>query len=97
MLLLVSSLRLTLPTQSDKHVQRKSLAFFYKMPRFNSNIVDQWDLVLCGCAAVRHTRDHPEIWEGSFIAVNLHPNHQVPFEEWCKKIAPFMQASDSFY
>ena len=62
----------------------------------NKNIINQWKLLLCGLAAVCYTGQHPHIWEGSFIAVNLHPKHQIPFEEWCKKLEPFMKASDSF-
>ena len=47
-------------------------------------------------AAVCHTAEHPKIWENSFRACNIHPEHRMPFPEWCKAIEPFMQASDSF-
>ena len=57
---------------------------------------NQWDLVHCGMQAVRATSRRPEIWINSAIAVNLHPEHRLPFPEWCKKIAPLMTASDSF-
>ena len=78
--------------RSDKNVQRDALSVIRKW----TNLLNQWDLVVCGCAAVRHTANHPEIWEGSFVAVNLHPLKQIPFPEWCKKIEPFMQASDGY-
>jgi hypothetical protein len=60
--------------------------------------VDQWSLVHTGLAAICFTKEHPAIWENSFIAVNLHPNpvYRLSFEDWCKKIEPHMQAADSF-
>ena len=64
--------------------------------QFNCNIIDQWKLLCCGLADVRHTDKHPEIWDGSFQAVNLHPKYQISFEAWCKKLEPFMKAADSF-
>ena len=82
--------------KSDKSVQRKSLNYLRQATQFNSNITDQWGLMLTGCAAVRHTRDNPQIWDGSFEATNTHPLKQIPFHEWCKKIERFMQAADSF-
>jgi len=32
----------------------------------------------------------------TFVAVNLHPRLMLSFAEWCKQIASFMMASDSF-
>ena len=58
--------------------------------------MDQWDLIPSGLQAIRYTTEHPEIWINSFIAVNLHPKHRLPFLNWCKKIAPFMKEPDSF-
>ena len=83
--------------KSDKAVQRLNLSLFRSIYLEGTvNIIDQWGLIHCGMAAVCHTARHPEIWEKSFIAVNLHPKHMLPFKDWCKKIEPFMQASDSF-
>ena len=82
--------------KSDKNVQRMNLSYLRQDCRFNRNIIDQWKLLCCGLAAVRHTAKHPEIWDGSFRAVNLHPKHQISFEAWCKKLEPFMKAADSF-
>lgn len=45
---------------------------------------------------MRATKRYLEIWINSAIAVNLQPEHRVPFPEWCEKIAPFMMAVDSF-
>jgi hypothetical protein len=46
--------------------------------------------------SVQHTSKHPELWIGSFDAVNLRPSTRVSFLDWCKQIEPFMTASDSF-
>ena len=81
--------------RSDKQQQRKNLGYLRQLKGQN-RFVDQWSLVHVGMAAVRYTKEHPELWVNSFIAVNLHPRHMLSFEDWCKKIAPFMHASDSF-
>ena len=62
----------------------------------NSNLIDQWDLIQCGVAAVRYTNRNPEVWISSFVTVNLHHMRMIPFADWCKKLEPFMQATDSF-
>jgi len=83
--------------KSDKSVQRINLALLRKI--FNEgtiDIIDQWKLLHCAIAAVQFTDKHPKIWINSFIAVNLHPEYRVSFEDWCKRIEPFMQASDNF-
>ena len=82
--------------KSDKRVQRINLNYLLHDRRLNCNIIDQWALCCCGLASVRHTARHPGIWEGSFIAVNIHPSKRVSFELWCKRIEKFMQASDGF-
>jgi hypothetical protein len=66
------------------------------MKKRNSNLIDQWDLIHCGVAAVRYTHRNPEVWISSFVSVNLHPMRMIPFADWCKKLKPFMQAVDSF-
>ena len=66
------------------------------MKKRNSNLIDQWDLIHCGIAAVRYTRCNPNVWISSFVSVNLHPVRMIPFADWCKKLEPFMQAADSF-
>ena len=82
--------------KSDKAIQRINLNYLKATSRYNSCITDQWGLLQCGLAAVRHTGRTPSLWINSFKAVNLLPSNQISFEDWCKKIAPFMQASDSF-
>lgn len=86
-----------LAAKSDKNVQRTALSWLRKERRYNSNIIDQYGLIACGLAAVRHTGRHPEIWVDSFVATNTHPTRQISFEDWCVKIAPHLQASDSFH
>ena len=82
--------------KSDKSVHRVSLGWLRSDRTWCADIVDQWALVCCGLAAVRHTGRHPEIWETSFEATNTHPQRQISFQDWCKKIEPFMMAADSF-
>ena len=66
------------------------------MKKRNSNLIDQWDLIHCGIAAVQYTCRNPEVWISSFESVNLYPTRMIPFADWCKKLEPFMQATDSF-
>ena len=81
--------------RSDKREQRETLAILRQMKRAN-NFIDQYSLIPCGIQAVKYTKEHPEIWINSAIAVNLHAKHRIPFDQWCKKIQPFMTAADSF-
>ena len=82
--------------KSDKRQQRIALKTMRSMKGKGKNMIDQWDLVLCGTQAVRYSHRHPEVWIESFKSVNLHPRFQIPFSEWCKKLEPFMMAADSF-
>lgn len=84
-----------LVAKSDKMVQRRTLGFLRTIKNSNG-FITQWDLIYCGLNAINITKKNPEIWINSFIAVNLHPRHQIPFADWCKKIEPFMKAADSF-
>ena len=54
-------------------------------------VIDQWMLVLVVLAMLRDCRDS-NVWENSFVAVNMHPDHRVSFDDWVKKIAPFVKA-----
>ncbi|KAL7528028.1 LOW QUALITY PROTEIN: hypothetical protein ACHAXR_004391, partial [Thalassiosira sp. AJA248-18] len=81
--------------RSDKRQQRQSLSYI-RILKGSNNFVDQWSLVHTGVAAIRYTKENGIIWINSFIAVNLHPKFRLSFEDWCKKIGPHMQASDSF-
>ena len=67
--------------KSDKRVQRMSLNYLHHDRVLKRNIVSQWDLLLCGLAAVRHTKRHPEIWAGSFLLVDLTPSKRSPFKD----------------
>jgi hypothetical protein len=61
--------------KSDKWQQHKSLSFMCEFKGKNKNMVDQWDILLCGLTAIQYTTSHPEIWMNSFISVNLHLKH----------------------
>ena len=60
------------------------------------SITDQWGLVHCGLAAIRHSKKNPNIWIDSFRAVNLDPTCQMPFLDWINQIEPFLHAGDLF-
>ena len=77
-------------------MQRDSFFYLSEMKILNWNIVDQWGLIHCALAAIRHTMKHPEIRMYPFTVVNIHLKHQIPFQKWYKKIDSFMQASNSF-
>ena len=81
--------------KSDKHEHRLTLGMPCKRQGAN-NIFNQWQMVHCGLSASRAMAANPDMWVGFFKAVNLHPKFQMSFNDWCKKMAPFMQAADSF-
>ena len=58
-------------------------------------IIDQWTLVMVGLAMLRDC-DQSNVWECSFIAVNMHPLHRIPLEDWLDKIRGFTRAAEKF-
>eukprot|EP00957_Ditylum_brightwellii_P194960 14853476-Ditylum_brightwellii.AAC.1 len=38
----------------------------------------------------------PKIWERSFIKVNLHPHHCLPFDQWIGKIAEKIKTGETY-
>ena len=58
-------------------------------------IMDQWFLVLVGLSMLRDC-DQSNVWESSFMAVNMHPLHRISFEDWLKKINGFVVAAAKF-
>lgn len=58
-------------------------------------VIDQWTLVNVGLAMLRDC-DQSNVWESSFIAVNMHPHHRISLEDWLDKIAGFTRASEKF-
>ena len=58
-------------------------------------IIDQWFLVNVGLAMLRDC-DKSNVWEASFIAVNMHPTHRVGIEDWLDKIRGFTKAGEKF-
>ena len=60
-----------------------------------SPIIDQWALVNVGLAMLRDC-DSSNVWEASFIAVNMHPHHRVSFDDWMDRIRGFTRAAEKF-
>ena len=60
-----------------------------------SPIIDQWMLILVGLAVLRDCATS-RVWENSFVAVNMHPQHRLSFDKWIPKIAPFIGAAEKF-
>ena len=60
-----------------------------------SPIIDQWALVNVGLAMLRDC-DSSNVWEASFIAVNMHPHHRISFDDWMDKIDNFTRAGEKF-
>lgn len=58
-------------------------------------IIDRWTLVLVGLSMLRDC-SASNVWETSFIAVNLHPNHHISFDDWLEKIDPFVTAAEKY-
>ena len=40
--------------------------------------------------------DSSNVWESSFIAVNMHPLHRISFDDWMKKITSYVEAAKKF-
>ena len=85
-----------LVARSDKAINREALIWMQHDKTINAHTIDQWDLLSCGLATVRHTRDNPSIWQASFRATNTKPSEMIPFIDWIKKIETHLYASDSF-
>ena len=58
-------------------------------------IINQWTLVMVGLSMLRDC-DSSRVWETSFIAVNMHPNHRLSWEDFRDKINGFIVASQKF-
>ena len=58
-------------------------------------IIDQYFLVLVGLSMLRDCSSRP-LWESSFIAVNMHPEHRMDIEDWLDKIRVAVVAADKF-
>ena len=58
--------------------------------------MDQYGLIHCGLAAIKHTKERLWIWTNSFKACNLDPEAQVEFDVWIGKISQFLQGGDTF-
>ena len=58
-------------------------------------IIDQWYLVLVVLAMLRDCAAS-NVWQNSFIAVNMHPNYRLDLQSWLKKIHPAVLSADKF-
>ena len=83
-------------SRSDKMVQRQSPSYLRRLHPSN-NFVDQFGLIHFGLVSVLYTTYHQDLWVNSFIAVILHLKYMLSFQEWCIKIDPFIQSSESFH
>ena len=75
--------------KEDKKNMREAASWLRSARSLNLGVLDGWALVLVGLHAIRESS--PQVWVQSAIRVNLHPLHRVPFEQWCERIAPFLQ------
>ena len=58
-------------------------------------IITQWTLVMVGLTMLRDC-DASNVWESSFMAVNMHPLHRIGVEDWIAKINNFVRTADKF-
>lgn len=80
--------------KNDKITMRECLRYLRESEKLRKTVIDGWDLIHVGLAAVRELS--PKSWVVSFKRVNLHPSHRVSFSEWCDRISGFLQAGQSF-
>jgi hypothetical protein len=58
-------------------------------------IIDQWLLVLVGLGMLRDCASS-QVWQNSFLAVNMHPWYRISLDDWLEKISTFVEAADKF-
>ena len=75
--------------KNDKLLAANSLSFLRQFRFKIGSVIDQWSLIHVVLGALKATK--PSTWISSFQACNLYPETRVPFQEWCKKIEPFLQ------
>jgi hypothetical protein len=82
-----------LTTKNNKKSAAESLYDRRRVKKWQTgkSHIDQYDLVLTVMRIVRATTE--STWVSSFQRVSLHPQMQVAFPEFCKKIAGFLLAS----
>ena len=80
--------------KDDKVTMRDCLSYLRQSAKLSKSIINGWDLIHVGLAAVRELK--PSSWVASFTRVNLHPAHRVAFPEWCFKISHFLEGGESF-
>lgn len=80
--------------KDDKRSMRNCLRYLREHNLLTRSVLDGWDLVHVGLAAVRELQ--PDSWISSFRRVNLHPHYRVGFKEWCVRIAHFLEGGASF-
>ena len=59
------------------------------------NILNQW--ILIGITIEAISKVDPKVWENSFVKVNLHPDHRVPFVDWLKRIDSKIETGERFF
>ena len=84
------------PARADKACMRDLLGLLRSSTGITRGVVCQYGLVQVGLGALRHCKEHPDLWEGSFKLCNLHPDHRLPFAEWLEKIDHFLMSGESF-
>ena len=78
----------------DKQHAANFLSFLRKFRFRCGSVLDQWHLIHVVLGALKAAK--PSTWVSSFKACNLYPETRVPFQEWCKKIEPFLQKGGTF-
>ena len=83
-------------TKNDKQNAAESLYEQHKAKKWQLGKpqIDQYDLVLTAMRSVRAT--NTKTWFALFLRVNLDACTRVDFPVFCKKIAGFLLAGESF-
>jgi len=83
----------------DKDVAKKDKASTKELLEFSrgriNRDVDQWTLLGTLIVAIRNLPT--SAWENSFKAVNLHPDHRVPFDCWVDRIGSHLSTGERVY
>ena len=57
--------------------------------------INQWQLIMVISTAIQNIS--AKVWTDSFVAINLHHHHRMPFPDWIKKISPDVKTGETAY
>ena len=83
--------------KSDKNIQLMNLSYLWQDFHYNRSIVNQWKPLCYRLAIVRRVQPPTPRFGKAPSGLSIFIQNMITrFKAWCKKLAPFMKAVDSF-